>query len=201
MKLCRREGINLFGSEKYNLADSHRKPLGAKFGKLSLFGKQLRKKQAAKRMFGLSEKQFAAYYKKAVRMAGVTGDNMLSLLERRLDNVVFKSSFARTIMQSRQFVNHGHFQVNGQKVDIPSFQVSVGDVIALRDKMKNSPLYKTLVQEFEEFASKNSQAVASPVKWLEIDAKNLSITVLALPERTDFDQSIDIKSIIEFYSK
>lgn len=86
-------------------------------------------------------------------------------------------------------------------MDIPSYQLSVGDVIALRDKMKNSPLYKTLIQEFEEFVSKNSQAVASPVKWLEIDAKNLSITVLALPERTDFDQSIDIKSIIEFYSK
>ncbi len=200
-KLCRREGINLFGSEKYDLSQNHRKPLSSRFGKTSGFGLQLRKKQAAKRMFGLTERQFSNYYKKAVRMKGVLGENMLSLLERRLDNVVFKASFARTMMQARQFVGHAHFLVNGKKVNIPSYAVAAGDVITLREKMKESPVYKTLVLEFEEFVKANSNGTVSAAKWLEVDAKNLSITVKALPAKEDFDQVIDVQKIIEFYSK
>ncbi|MFZ4461931.1 MAG: 30S ribosomal protein S4 [Patescibacteria group bacterium] len=200
-KLCRREGINLFGSEKYDLSQNHRKPLGSKFGKTSGFGVQLRKKQTAKRMFGITERQFASYYKRAVRMQGVTGDNMLSFLEGRLDNVIYRASFARTIMQARQFVGHAHFIVNGKKVNIPSYQVAVGDVIELREKMKESPIYKTLVSEFEEFIKSNSNGSVSNSKWLEVNPSKLMITVKALPAKEDFDRSIDIQKIIEFYSK
>lgn len=202
MKLCRREGINLFGSEKYDLSQNHRKLLGGgKFGKISEFGVQLRKKQAAKRMYGVSEKQFASYYKKALKSKGVTGTLMLQFLELRLDNVVFKSNFARTVMQARQFVGHAHFHVNGKKVNIPSYNVKVGDVISLREKMKESPLYKTLVEEFGEFVKKNSGGAISTAKWLTVDTSKLTITIKALPEKEDFDQVIDIQKIIEFYSK
>lgn len=201
-KLCRREGVNLFGTEKYDLSQNHRKPLGGKFGKkTSGFGLQLRKKQTAKRMFGLTEKQFASYYKKAIRMSGVTGDNMLSFLEKRLDNVIFRGNFARTIMQARQFVGHAHFLVNGKKVNIPSYQVNVGDVIELREKMKESPIYKTLVTEFEEFAKTNTSGTITAAKWIEVNPTKLTITVKALPQKEDFDQTIDIQKIIEFYSK
>ncbi len=201
MKLCRREGINLFGSEKYDLSQNHRKLLGGKFGKTSEFGVQLRKKQAAKRMYGVSEKQFAAYYARAIKTKGVTGDAMLQALELRLDNVIFKSNFARTIMQARQFVGHAHFHVNGKKVNIPSYSVKIGDVISLREKMKESPLYKTLVEEFGEFVKKNAAGTITTAKWLTVDANKLTITVKALPQKEDFDQVIDIQKIIEFYSK
>ena len=201
-KLCRREGRNLFGTEKYDLTKGKRKPLGGgRMGKLSDYGVQLRKKQAAKRMFGLTEKQFAAYYKKATRMSGVLGDNMLQLLELRLDNVVYKSNFARTSMQARQIVNHAHFFVNGKKVNIPSYKVSVGDVISLREKMKDSPLYKGLAEEFQEFVKENKNGTISGAKWLDVDASKMTITVIRLPEREDFDKSIDVQKIIEFYSK
>lgn len=201
VKLCRREGINLFGSEKYDLSKNHRKLLGSKFGKTSEFGVQLRKKQAAKRMFGITEKQFAGYYKRALKVKGVTGEAMLQALELRLDNVIFKSNFARTIMQSRQFVGHAHFQVNGKKVNIPSYSVKIGDIISLREKMKESPLYKTLLEEFQEFVKKNSSGAIASAKWLQIDPVKLTVTVMALPQKEDFDQTIDIQKIIEFYSK
>jgi small subunit ribosomal protein S4 len=200
-KLCRREGVNLFGSEKYDLSQNHRKPLGARFGKSSGFGVQLRKKQTAKRMFGISERQFSNYFKKAVRMPGVTGDHMLSMLERRLDTVIYRSNFARTPMQARQFVGHAHFLVNGKKVNIPSYQVSVGDVIELREKMKESPIYKGLVAEYEEFMKSNSNGNVTTAKWIEVSPTKLTITVKALPQKEDFDPTIDIGKIIEFYSK
>ncbi len=199
VKLCRREGYNLFGTEKYNMNDQPKAP--RRGGKMSEYGVQLRKKQAAKRMFGISEKQFARYYKEAVRRKGVTGDNMLQMLECRLDTVVLRANFARTIMQARQFVGHAHFHVNGKKNNIPSYQVRVGDVISLKEKMKESAIYKTLVEEFQEFANKNKSATVASAKWLEVDAKNLTIKVVALPEKGDFDQMIDIQRIIEFYSK
>lgn len=202
LKLCRREALNLFGTEKYDLNQSHRKLLGSsRMSKLSDFWLQLRKKQAAKRMFGVTEKQFASYYKKALKMDGVLWENMMRLLETRFDNVVFKSNFARTIMQARQFVWHAHFNVNWQKVNIPSYQLKVWDKIELREKMKDSPLYKTLIEEFKEFIKKNKAGSLSSSKWLEIDADKISIVVKALPEKEDFDQSIDVQKIIEFYSK
>lgn len=199
-KLCRREGVNLFGTEKYDLSDSKRAPLRTR--KTSEFGTQLRKKQLAKRMFGLSEKQFASYFKKAQKSTTewTTWDNMLKLIELRLDNVVYRANFARTRIQSRQFVSHAHFTVNWIKVDVPSISVKVWDVISLREKLKESPLYKSLLEELEEF-SKNNKGSVSGCKWIEVDSKKLSITIKALPTKEDFEQIIDIQKIVEFYSK
>lgn len=199
LKLCRREGYNLFGTEKYNLDNSNREKKRA--GKLSEFGVQLRKKQAAKRQFGLSEKQFSGYYKKAIKSKMMTGDAMLQMLELRLDNVIFRSNFARTIMQARQEVGHSHFLVNGKKNNLPSYQMKIGDVISLKERMKESTLYKTLLEEFQEFAQKNSSGQITNVRWLEVDTKKLTITITALPEATDFDKMIDVQRIVEFYSK
>lgn len=199
-KLCRREWVNLFGTEKYDLSQSKRSLLKSR--KTSEFGWQLRKKQMAKRMFGLSEKQFAAYFEKASKSksVGTTWDKMLRMLELRLDNVIYRANFARTRMQSRQFVNHAHFKVNWVKVNIPSISVKVWDVIELRDKLKESPLYKSLIEELAEFSKQNKWKV-SKTKWIEVDSKNIKITIKALPESEDFDQVIDIQKIIEFYSK
>ena len=152
-------------------------------------------------MYGISEKQFSLYYEKASRTSGVTGDVMLQSLERRLDSVVYRSNFARTMMQARQFVGHAHFLVNGKKVNIPSYQIQIGDVITLREKMKESPLYKSLLTEFQEFQKKNTSGTITAVKWLDVDPTKLVITIKALPDKSDFDQTIDIKRIIEFYSK
>jgi len=125
---------------------------------------------------------------------------MLRMLELRLDNVIFRSGFARTRMQARQFVSHEHFTVNGIKVSIPSIALKAGDTIELRTKLKESPLYKSLSEELEEFA-KNSKGKISSAKWIDVDIKNLKITVTALPEKDDFDAIIDIAKIVEFYSK
>ncbi|HRI36321.1 MAG TPA: 30S ribosomal protein S4 [bacterium] len=199
-KLCRREGVNLFGSEKYDLSKGIRKTAG-KFGKSSDSAQQLRSKQRAKRMYGLSEKQFASYFKKAVKSRGITGDTMFTLLEMRFDNVVFRSNLARTIMQARQFVNHAHFLVNGQKADIPSYALKVGDKITLREKLKESPLYKSFMAEFEEFKQNNSNGSVSAVRWIDVDVSSMTITVTGMPTKDDFDQAMDIARIVEFYSK
>ena len=200
-KLCRREGKNLFGSEKYSLDGSKRKLLGKNVGRMGLYGQQLRAKQSTKRMFGVSEKQFANYFKKAARMGGNTLENMQRLLETRLDVAILKANFARTIMQARQFVSHAHFIVNGQKVDIPSYQISVGDIIEVSEKLKDTPLYRTLQTESEEFLKNNQAGKVSAVEWIDADPKAFKITIKRLPETTDYDQSVDMKKIIEFYSK
>jgi len=199
-KLCRREGVNLFGTEKYDLNKWKRAPLRTR--KTSEFGTQLRKKQLAKRMYGLSEKQFASYFKKAQKSHAewTTWEKMLRLLELRLDNVIYRSGLARTRMQARQFASHAHFKVNWIKVTIPSISVKVWDVIELRDKMKESPLYKSLIEELNEFAKANKGKITT-TKWIDVDAKNLKITIKALPEKDDFEQIIDIQKIVEFYSK
>ncbi len=200
-KLCRREWVNLFGTEKYNIQDS--KKTFFKWGrKLSEFWFQLRKKQLAKRMFWLSEKQFSSYFKKAQKSnwEWTTWEKMLRLIELRLDNVIFRANFARTRMQARQFVNHAHFTVNWVKVSIPSISLKEWDIICLRDKLKESPLYKSLLEELEEFSKQNKGKV-SGCKWIEIDSKNLKITVKSLPVKEDFEQIVDIQKIVEFYSK
>lgn len=202
LKLCRREWINLFWTEKYDLSKSKRKPLGkGGMGKMSDFGLQLRKKQAAKRMYGVTEKQFSNYYKKALKLSWVLWENMLRLVEIRFDNVIFKSNFARTIMQARQFVGHAHFTINGSKVNIPSYSLKVWDIIGLREKLKESPIYKSLIEDFKEFAKKNKTTTISSSKWLEVNPDKLTITIIRLPEKDDFDKTIDIQKIIEFYSK
>ena len=199
-KLCRREGINLFGTEKYDLEKGKKSIFKSR--KTSEFGIQLRKKQTAKRMYWLSEKQFLWYFTKAQKSSkeGTTGDKMLRLLELRLDNVVFRSGFARTRMQARQFVSHEHFMLNGIKVSIPSISLKVWDVIELRPKLKESTLYKSLLEDIAEF-SKDSKNKISSAKWIDVDMKNLKILIKDVPKEEDFERIIDIQKIVEFYSK
>jgi len=134
-------------------------------------------------------------------MAGSTIHNMNVLLETRLDVAVLRSNFARTVMQSRQFVNHGHFLVNGKKVNIPSYKVKPGDVIEVTEKHKWAPLYKSLLEEFGEFEKDNKNGSISSTSWITVDTKGLKITVDKLPETDDFDSAIDMTKIIEYYSK
>ncbi len=193
-KLCRRLGVNLFGTEKYTkiLRNRQSKPgvHGAKFSKKSEYGRQLEEKQKARYIFGTSEKQTQRYMKRAIAQAGDTGQNFLCLFERRLDNVVYVSQFAVTRPQARQMVSHGHFKLNGRRVDIPSILVRPGDKIELIPKFAKSPLYGDLAK-LKDY---------SP-KWLNVDLKKLSIEVLALPEKDDLEKSIDSQLIVEFYSR
>ncbi len=193
-KLCRRLGVNLFGTEKYTkiLRNRQSKPgvHGAKFTKQSEYGRQLAEKQKARYIFGVSEKKNQRYMKKAMAQSGDTGQNFLCLFERRLDNVVYVSQFAVTRPQARQMVTHGHFKLNGRRVDIPSILVKPGDVIELIPKFSKSPLYADLVK-LKDY---------SP-KWLTVDLKKLSIEVLALPEKDDLEKSIDSQLIVEYYSR
>jgi small subunit ribosomal protein S4 len=195
-RLCRKYKTNLFGTSKYTkiLEKKMNKPgmHGAKssFGKLSEFGTQLSEKQKARILFGISEKQFRNYFIKASKMQGETGENLLRLLELRLDNLIYVSQFAVTRMQSRQMVGHGHFRLNGRRVDIPSILVRPGDKIELVDKMKNSHLYSGL-EKLKDY---------SP-KWLKVDLKKAAIEVLSMPEKDELEKSIDSQLIVEFYSR
>lgn len=192
--LCRRFGMNLFGSPKFSALLKRRpsKPgmHGAKFAKKSEYGLQLDEKQKMRFIFGISEKQSRKYYGKAVSQSGDTGQNFLTLLERRLDNVVYISQFADSRPQSRQMTSHGHFKLNGRKVTIPSILVKPGDVIELTAKSKSSPLFSGLDKLKPHYP-----------KWLKVDFKKATIEVLALPEKDDLEKSIQIQSIVEFYSR
>ena len=158
----------------------------------SEYGQQLREKQKAKFIYGVLEKQFRGYYDKAMKLDGITGDNLMSILESRLDNVVFRLGFARTRKEARQTVRHGHITVNGHRVDIPSYQVKAGDVVAV------APKYKDLLPIKEALIS--SEHVAVPA-WLEVDIEKLQGTVLQLPVRDQIDLDIDAQLIVELYSK
>ena len=142
-------------------------------------------------MYGVQEKQFHKYYLKASNMKGITGENMLRLLELRLDNVVFRLGLAKTRRMARQVVGHGHIRVNGQKVDIPSYQVKVGDVITLRPRSAESEMFKSL---------REGTTVLTP-KWLTFDAPNLTGNVSALPTREDIDLEVAENMIVEYYSR
>ncbi|MBN2307301.1 30S ribosomal protein S4 [Candidatus Peregrinibacteria bacterium] len=193
-KLCRRLAVNLFGTEKYTkiLRNRQSKPgmHGAKFAKKSEYGRQLEEKQKVRYLFGVSEKQTASYMRKAVSQPGDTGQNFLRLFERRLDNVIYVVQLAVTRPQARQMVTHGHFKLNGRRVDIPSILVRPGDKIEVVAKFKKSPLYADL-DKLKDY---------SP-KWLKVDLKNLSLEVLALPEQDDLEKSINSQLIVEFYSR
>jgi small subunit ribosomal protein S4 len=193
-KLCRRLGANLFGAEKYTkiLRRRQSKPgvHGSKFSKKSEYGRQLEEKPKARFVFGLSERQMRNYFGKAASQSGDTGQNLLRLFERRLDNVIYVSQFAVTRMQARQMVNHGHFKLNGRRVDIPSIFVRPGDKIELLPKHADSTLYSDL-DKLKDY---------SP-KWLKVDLKKLNMEVLALPDRDDLEKSIDSQLIVEFYSR
>ena len=158
----------------------------------SEYGRQLREKQKAKFIYGVLEKQFRGYYDKAMKLDGITGDNLMSILESRLDNVVFRLGFARTRKEARQTVRHGHITVNGKRLDIPSYRVKAGDVIAVANKAKDLlPIKEALI---------SSESMAVP-GWLEVDIEKLRGTVLQLPTRDQIDLDIDAQLIVELYSK
>ena len=159
--------------------------------KQSEYGMQLNEKQKLKFIYGVLEKQFRKYYEKAVKEEGITGENMLRFLERRLDNVVYRAGFANTRRQARQLVNHSHFLVNGKKVNIPSYLVKKGDVITIREKSLTSEGFKKILAETE--------GRALP-KWLDKDA-NQQVTVVAFADREDIDYEVNETLIVEFYSK
>lgn len=175
----------------YGNKKSNRNPGGNRRKKVSEYGAQLKEKQKVKFVYGVLEKQFEHYFEKASNMKGVTGDNMLQLLEQRLDNVVYRLGLAKTRRMARQVVVHGHIRVNGQKVDIPSYSVKVGDVITLRQRSTESEMFKSL---------REGTGVATP-KWLSFDAQNLTGKVEALPSRDDIDMQIEESMIVEFYSR
>ena len=175
----------------YGNKKSNRNPGGTRRKKVSEYGAQLKEKQKVKFVYGILEKQFHKYYLKAANMKGVTGDNMLQLLELRLDNVVYRLGLAKTRRMARQVVGHGHIRVNGQKVDIPSYSVKVGDVITLRQRSAEMEMFKVL---------REGTTVVTP-KWLTFDAPNLTGTVNALPAREDIDFELQENMIVEFYSR
>jgi small subunit ribosomal protein S4 len=187
-------GVNLFGAEKYTkiLRRRQSKPgmHGPKFAKKSEYGRQLDEKQKARFVFGLTERQMGNYFNKASSQPGDTGENLLRLFERRLDNVIYITQFAVSRMQARQMVTHGHFKLNGRRVDIPSMMVRPGDKIEMVPKYANSPLYGGL-DKLKDYAP----------KWLKSDLKKLTVEVLALPEKDDLEKSIDSQLIVEFYSR
>jgi small subunit ribosomal protein S4 len=165
---------------------------GRKSKKVSEYGLQLREKQRAKFIYCVNEKQFRHYYEEADRMKGITGDNMLSLLERRLDNVIFRMGIAKTRPQARQLVSHAHFTVNGKTVNIPSYRVKAGDVIAVRENKKGNAYFATV---------KEGKLVYSIPKWLEFDNEKLEGKIVSLPTREDIDTQIAEHMIVELYSK
>ena len=175
----------------YGNKKSNRNPGGNRRKKVSEYGAQLKEKQKVKFVYGILEKQFHKYYLKAANMKGITGDNMLRLLELRLDNVVYRLGLAKTRRMARQIVVHGHIRVNGQKVDIPSYSVKVGDVITLRQKSAELEMFKVL---------REGTSTVTP-KWLTFDAPNLTGTVAALPAREDIDLQLQENMIVEFYSR
>ena len=188
LKRCRQLGIDpvVMGINK----TSHREPKRRR--KESEYGMQLREKQKAKFIYGVLEKQFHGYYNAALKREGITGDNLMSILECRLDNVVFRLGFARTRKEARQTVRHGHITVNGHRCDIPSAQVKAGDLIAV------APKYKDLLPIKEALIS--SEHMAVPV-WLEVEIEKLKGTVLQVPTRDQIDLDLDAQLIVELYSK
>lgn len=190
----RREGIDLFGNTRAGLEKRNYPPgeHGRRPFKMRGYGLQLREKQKVKRIYGVLERQFRLYFKRAARMKGVTGTNLMILLERRLDNTVYRSGFARTRAQARQLVSHGHVAVNGRKVNIPSCQVREGDQVEVRGDSKRLQVIKD--------ALTHSQGRGVP-EWLQRDDSGLSATVARLPDRLAVEMQINEQLIVELYSK
>ncbi|MGI6152306.1 MAG: 30S ribosomal protein S4 [Christensenellaceae bacterium] len=199
-RLCRREGAKLFlkGDKCYSQKCAYTMrptPPGqhgtARRGKVSEYGTQLREKQKVKRAYGVLESQFRKYFVRAAKMKGITGENLLQLLERRLDNVCFRLGFGTSRAHARQIVMHGHVLVNGHKVDIPSYIVESGDVITVAQRSSASDHFKVL----------REQGAKGAPKWLEFDASELTGKVVALPDRDDIDLTIEEHLIVELYSR
>ena len=190
LKRCRTLGVSpaAMGYSK----TSNKNPGGQRRAKKSEYALQMTEKQKVKFVYGILEKQFRMYFEKAERMNGNTGENLLSLVERRLDNVVYRLGFASTRREARQLVNHGHYTVNGKRVNIPSYLVSNGDVIAVSEKSASNTRFKML---------KEADAFVAAPKWLDRDKNNLQGKVIAMPARDDIDFEIAENLIVELYSK
>lgn len=197
-RLCRREGQKLFlkgercysskcAIEKRNYAPGQH---GQARKKTSEYGLQLREKQKAKRFYGMLETQFRNLFEKAAKRKGITGENLLIMLESRLDNVVFRMGFASSRKEARQLVNHGHFTLNGKKADIASIEVKAGDVIKVKEKSQKSPKFKEVKE----------MAISVPA-WMTVDVEKLEGKVVAIPRREDIDTPIAEHLIVELYSK
>jgi ribosomal protein S4, bacterial/organelle type len=203
-RICRREGLKLFfkgdrcftdkcpvvvsGRDKVAAPGQH----GISRKKMSEYGIQLREKQKTRKFYGILEKQFRNYFDIANKMKGVTGENFLSLLESRLDNVAYRAGFAMSRPEARQLVTHGHFTVNGKKVNIPSYQLKEGDVIAIREKSRTSDKFKVVLEA-------NGSRVAP--KFLDVNKDTLEAKMITRPTREDVDLPVEEHLIVEFYSK
>jgi len=200
-KLCRREGMKLFlkGDRCYTdkCSVTRRAYAPGQHGqnnrrKLSEYGLQLREKQKARRFYGILESQFEKYFEMANNMKGMTGENLLSILESRLDNVVYRMGFAMSRPEARQLVNHAHFTVNGRKVNIPSYLLKAGDVISLREKSRNSDKFKAILE------ATGSKVVPD---WLELNRDKFEAKMVSLPTRESIDLPVEEHLIVELYSK
>jgi len=197
-RLCRREGLKLFlkGDRCFTdkCAFSRRGYAPGQHGqgrkKVSNYGLQLREKQKAKRIYGILEGQFRRYYEKAERLRGITGENLLRLLELRLDNVIYKLGYGNSRSEARQLVNHGHFLVNGHKVDIASYELKVNDVVSVSDKSKATEKFKTFAE--------NPKALPS---WIEGNTESFEAKIVGEPSRSDIDVPVNETLIVELYSK
>jgi small subunit ribosomal protein S4 len=190
LKKCRAYGISpsVLGYNK----SSNRNPGADRRKKVSEYGLRLKEKQKVKFIYGVLEKQFAHYYELATKKEGLAGENLLKILETRLDNVVWRMGMARTRREARQLVTHGHFTLNGHKADIASMLVKVGDVIAVKENFRENELCKTLVADLQDKVSP---------KWLEVDKTALTAKVVAAPARDELDYEVNEQLIVEFYSK
>ena len=199
-RLCRREGLKLFlkGDRCYTpkCAIERKAYAPGQHGqgrkKVSEYGLQLREKQKARRIYGILESQFRRYFEKAERQTGVTGEHLLRLLERRLDNVIYRLGLGSSRSEARQLVRHGHFMVNGRKVNIPSYLIRVGDVITIRDKSKESPKIKELMERSGD---------RTPPSWLELETEQARARVVDYPTRDQIDATVQEHLIVELYSR
>ena len=199
-RLCRREGTKLYlkgerctsgkcALDRRNTAPGQH---GAANKKMREYGLQMREKQKTRRYYGVLEKQFVNYYEEAARKEGMTGENLICMLERRMDNVVYRMGFASSHKEARQLVLHGHFTLNGKKVNIPSLIVKAGDVVAVKETSRDSVKFKALAE---------AAADATAPKWLEVKADAMTAKVLTLPAREDVDFDFNEQLIVELYSK
>lgn len=199
-RLCRREKEKLYLKGDRCFTDKcavvrHAYPPGEHGQgrqKFSEYGQQLREKQKARRIYGVFERQFRRYFKEADRRRGVTGEILLQLLESRLDSVVYRMGLARSRTEARQLINHGHFQVNGRRVDIPSFLTRIGDEVAVREKSKSKPVFKQIIEERDQHTI---------VDWLEADREKLQGKVIRIPQREEIDVPVTEHLIVELYSR
>ena len=199
-RICRREGDKLFlkGDRCYSdkCAIARRSYATGQHGqgrkKSSEYGTQLREKQKAKRYYGLLEGQFYHYFELAEKMSGMTGENLLKVLESRLDNVVYRAGFAMSRPEARQLVSHAHFTVNGKKVNIPSYRVKPGDVVAITEKSMSNDKFKAVLE---------ANASRPALNWLSLDKAKGQVTIVNLPERSEIDLQVEEHLIVELYSK